>query len=275
MFQDRPNQHGQIRSEAAANLAANRYCLIRLKDRDLLRRLPVILRSQQTGSLYQGMVNVLTKAGADLVADHYEYLGYGTPHWTRSLFDLANQQLAHAIAINDFLIHLQRACWQQDLVLADWWNDRELAKRKDLGFTSTPDAFVVIATPAGTTHGLFVEIDRGSETVLGVDARRHDWRRKVASYASYVAPGGSYWRLPFYEELAPTPLILTITTTPTRLEGMLKATQAGGGTDAFWYTTFPQLDIHRSPGTFWQPIWRNVGSTEPCSLHAHLHLVTP
>jgi len=267
LFRDGAGPGGVARaSDAAADQACNRYCLRRLFDRGLLRRREVILRSPVTHNHYQAMVNLPTKEGFEMVQDVREDAGQARGRWSAAAYDLSNFTVAHILAIHDFLIHLQRACARRELAVVAWYLDRDLAAMKGLGFGAIPDALIVVQRRDGKRVPLFVEIDRGTETVIGVAEGRRDWFRKIGLYGDYLATqGGAFYRLDFYTGLE-RPLVLTVTTTHKRIDTMITATRKAEGEGTYWYTTAAELYADEEPDNCFAPLWRTAVNDKRRSL---------
>jgi hypothetical protein len=234
-----------------------------------------MLTSKRTGFGYQHFVNVLTANGARLVKQQLLTIGSGQLRWTRKTDKISNQTIEHALAINELYVLASRAAELQEVRLHDWLDDRQLTAMRTQGqlkLLSIPDAFVVLEYQ-GRFCAHFVEIDTGSETVIGRRSPR-SWVRTIADYGRYFRE--SYATEGYFKGFV-APIVLTITSSQTRLEHLLEATKRGGGAGVYWYTTTQQLEAtqedpttHRitsfDPSVLWQPIWRVVNDPAPRSL---------
>lgn len=266
LFLDMPNTLGAPRTVEGARKAANTACQ-RLWENGFVTRQTVILTSRETGGPYHHFVNLLTAHGARQVAAHYEEQG-GTLRWTRTALELKPLQVEHSLAINDVHILIARAARLAGLTFGHWQDDRQLALRQRAGetrFVNTPDAFFVLGH-GERTLGHFLEYDRGTETIIASGWGRRDWRGKVTGYGQYF--GGWEQVRPLFADVA-VPIVLTVTTTATRLANLLAATRRAGGGGRYWYTTEGEL-FSGDPATFWEPIWRVCTDPAPRSLKDRL-----
>lgn len=264
LFIDGPNRDGTPRGPAYARKLAN-LSLRRLWEGGLMRRQSAILTSRRTGGPYLHFYNVLTPAGARAVAEHLAETGEGAARWSRSLYDLGPQQIDHSLLINDVYVRAVRAAARAGLTLDDWHDDRQLMIRQREGlahFVTVPDGFFTLAG-----YGHFLEVDRGTETQRGRSRPDKAWARKIEGYGRYLT------RLiagdpPFAASAAP--IVLTVTLSPRRLEGLLATTAQAGGGGRYWFTTAAQLLVGDDPDACWSPIWRVPNDPQPRSLRDRL-----
>ncbi len=247
---------------------SNRKCLLRLKDNGLIERLKVFHTHRVTGAFYQDAVNILTRAGAQLVQEHYDAAGSGQRvRWRPDLKRLTNATLDHELAINDLAIAAHRACWERRWELHDWHDDDLLARRTTAFDGFIPDGFGVVDTGTRLVP-VFVEIDRGTETVASPSGSTKDWRTKIERYLGYLnhrfRDDPLLATLGYRPATLDRPLVLTVTTSETRLENMLAATAAVGGDHRFLFTTGPAIFGER--GRFWAPVWRSPEQVAAVSL---------
>jgi hypothetical protein len=284
-FVGRPNAHGDLRELAAAEKAAAKV-LHRLWEGGWLERRQVMLTSRRTGGAYHHYVNVLSASGAQVLEAHYAERGRGELRWKRPGVEVSNQTIEHTLAINDFYVLASRAAeLRDDVAFFSWKDDRQLAamtRATQLHLVSIPDAFFVLGKDR-QPFGCFLEIDLGSEAVGGERSTRI-WREKIAGYGRYLRE--RYQDEAFFEGV-PAPIVLTVTTSPTRLANMLSATREMAGADRFWYTTIDALTPERivshagkqvavfRPETLWQSIWRVASDPAPRSLADYLGRETP
>lgn len=278
LFADAPSPapSGGTRTDAGAHVAANRT-LQKLWDNRWLARKRVVLTSLRTGQPYVHFVNVLTEAGAALVAEYYrETDGPQRPHWTPEVFALGNQTVEHRVAIYDFYALAVRACRNRGVRFAGWQDDRQLAAHKQAGRTrliSVPDAtFALGKSGAGAKAAavVMVEVDRGTESVFGLKFPRRDWKSKIEGYLEYIA---NFYQIdPFFARLPP-PVVLTVTTSLERMFNLLSTTIAVGGGGEFWFTTAEKLEAAAGQPRwhpFWQPVWVRADTEQTTSLTALL-----
>lgn len=264
LFADGPNRDGSPRGPAYARKLAN-LSLRRLWEGGLVRRQSAILTSARTGGPYLHFYNVLTPAGARAVAESFAASGDGPPRWSRSIYDLGPQQIDHSLLINDVYIRAHRAAARAGLALADWRDDRQLMAQQREGrahFVTVPDGFFALAG-----HGHFLEVDRGTETLAGRGRPDKAWARKIAGYGRYLT------RLiagdpPFAASAAP--IVLTVTLSARRLEGLLTTTRQAGGGGRYWFATAADLLLDDDPDAFWGPVWHVPNDQEPRSLRERL-----
>ncbi len=270
LFADAPNSLGERRTENAARAATSRT-LQRLWDARYVERVPVMLTSRRTGLPYLNFVNALTEAGAGVVAEHYATLERPrVPRWTRSSLDIGPQQLEHTVSLTSVAALLARACRRAGLTFSSWHDDRQLAGLNREGqtrFISVPDGFFIIGKSREASRAYFLELDLGTETVLGFSPFRRDWGDKIAGYVKYF--GREYPRETFFKGVA-RPVVLTITTSPERRANLVAATRAAGGDEGYWFTTLDQFDppdkrVPRASAVF-SPIWQAPTDDAPRAL---------
>ncbi len=275
-FEGKPNAYGEVRELAAAEKAAAKV-LQWLWEGGWLERRPVILTSKRTGGAYHHFVNVLSPLGATVVEQLYRERGRGELRWKRPGVEVSNQTIEHTLAINDLYVLIKRASERQEVKCFSWKDDRQLAamtRAKQLQLVSIPDAFFVLAADE-RPFGHFLEIDLGTESVAGERSTRI-WREKIEGYARYLR---ERYEDEDYFEGVEAPIVLTVTTSPRRVEHMLQVTREIGGGDSFWYTTIDALTPERivtrdggkavavfDPQTLWQPIWHVASDPAPRSL---------
>jgi len=251
----------RARALAAADRQVNRRTLRPLKDAEYVTVLRPFLTGD-TSPLARKEVNVLTAKGAAIVRQLYadEELGRQL-RWTRSLLELDNTNQAHGSLLTDWFILMRRAMrdgWQ----LRGWRDDRDLAQLTLQGATSfsgmIPDAvFVLSLRSDGAKDDHFpwiLELDRGTESIFSVRQPLKDWTAKIERYLTYL--NGPIAHDPLWRGIAREPRVLTLTSTVTRRDHLLAATEAAGGDDRFWFATYQPLLTDRDPGPlFWQDPW--------------------
>jgi len=272
LFAGAPNRRGVPRTENAARAATSRT-LQRLWDARYVERLPAMLTSRRTGLPYLHFVNALTEAGAAVVAEHYAALERPPAlRWTRGSLEIGPQQLEHTVGLTSIAALLARACRAAGLTFTSWRDDRQLAGLNREGrthFISVPDGFFIIGRSRQESRAYFLELDLGTETVLGFSPFRRDWGDKIAGYVKYFAR--EYPREVFFKGVA-RPVVLTITTSPERRANLVAATRAAGGDAGYWFTTLDQFDppdgqVPRAAAVF-APIWQAPTDDAPRSLVA-------
>lgn len=284
-FEGKPNAHGEFRALAAAEKAAAKV-LQRLWEGGWVERRQVILTSKRTGGAYHHFVNVLTPRGAQVVGQLYQDRGRGELRWKRPGVEISHQTIEHTLAINDVYVLAKRASECRDVAFFSWKDDRQLAamtRAKQLHLVSIPDAFFVLGQ-ARRGVGHFLEIDLGTESVAGERSTRI-WREKIDGYGRYFRE--RYGDEAYFEGVE-APVVLTVTTSPRRVDHMLQVTREIGGADRFWYTTLDALTPERivpraggpavavfDPQPFWQLIWHVATDPTPRSLLTRLTGETP
>lgn len=195
------------------------------------------------------------------------------PRWTSRLMQMRDTSFAHDLEVNDAAIALRRAIGANgQLEMLEWLDDQQLRRLKglkqcDLG-AITPDGLCLVA---GLTGGrelitpVFVEVDRGTETVIAGKLGARDWGTKISGYSQYCV--GSYrldrlWHYLGFSQaevrtFAP-PRVLTITPTLQRLERMLAVTADEQGRGTYLYAT--KDDVYSSWNAILGPIWRSTVS---------------
>ncbi len=252
---------GKRRAPGGSEYAAN-TALRRLFDLRLIDRVPAFLPGTKPDTTKQHYVNVLSGAGAKLASAVQQTRG--APHrWQRSLLPSPWRPLLHPFWVRQVGLAASAACFGRPIAFSGWLDDRQLAAGTKAGrytFAKVPDGFFVLTnTETGKAFPQLVEVDLGSQTVVGRSRARPDWRGKIEGYLAYLA---SHFRQEF--GLGPLPVVLTITSSQARLEHLLAATAAVGGGGRFWFTTqerlFPAPRASGTPSTretaFWAPIWR-------------------
>jgi len=248
LYADAPNSLGEARSARAAHEAANR-ALRQLWDSKYLARQRVVLTSRQ-GLPYLHFVNVLTASGIAAVAEYYREMEGRQGPRTVEPPQLHQQQLEHAIAVNDLYVLFARAARRQDLTFALWRDDRQLTALNREGrtsFLSIPDAFFGLQRDDGPRRLFFLELDLGTESVFGVVPGRNTWRAKIERHEQY-------FKQRFRNEAIfaglPFPVVLCVTDGTGRMANLIAATAEAGATPGrYWFTTRDQL------ANVWGAIW--------------------
>ncbi len=167
LFVDQPGPTGRPRSASYARKLANLSCQ-RLWDNGLVRRQSAILTSYRTGGPYLHFYNVLTPAGARVVAEHCAAIGEGALRWSRSLYDLGPYQVDHSLLINDGFIRTARAAARAGIILRDWHDDRQLMALQREGaahFVTVPDGSFVLEA-RGIPYGHFLYQSAGETHIV-------------------------------------------------------------------------------------------------------------
>lgn len=241
LFRGLPNASGQARSTAASVRAANGTCLIRLKDRELITRLPINLAAASPWA-FPHPVNVLTRAGLDELrrfVDAEEIADFIPRPLAKKL---PFRTLDHEVAVRDVAIQFERAAIARDCDFGYWLGDEDFEEYKAAHFSGKmiPDGFFLLSD-GERYHPQFLEIDMGSQTVAsggrGGTATIKDWTTKIGRYLDYLPHFGDD---PLFTGLA-DPLLLTVTTSPKRMQSLLDASRKSGAGAECWFTTFARF----------------------------------
>lgn len=216
----------------------------------------------------------LAAAGPDLLVSELGYVA-GDIDWRPSDNSVSWAFLDHQIMINDIFIAVSQACARVGWTLSEWVDDRILKKMhtalvpvvdadgRERQVTVVPDAYFALAYPDALTgdHRLlrfFVEADRATMTVVSNRQQQRTWQKRVRAYQAYFTS-----TLPAATYDTNRIRVLTVTTSPRRLESLKTATEATGGQNRYWFTTEEALSAETALEA---SIWHKAGSSEPVSL---------
>jgi hypothetical protein len=219
-------------------------------------------RKEQAQTLSEGrkpLVYFLDRHGARYLAD-LAGCAVSELDWDRQGHEVGSLFLDHLLLTNDFLVSAICAARLQGFTMLDWRDERALRRAhhteqiattgsdgKPQQVTLVPDGFLSLDTPQARYHQ-FVEIDRGTSTLVVGSARKRDWARKVATYLAYFRSGAYQQR---YQTQSLR--IMTVTTSQKRLKHLKEVTEQAGGKARFWFTTVDKL----APSTILtEPIWQ-------------------
>ncbi len=269
-FANHLNQSGENRTYLGADRGA-RTSLQRLWQAGFITRHQVMLSSRRSSFGYQHFVNVLTNKGSAAIT--------GTERARYRVPSISNQTIDHSLAINDAYVLIRRAAELYGIGVHDWLDDRKLTAMQAQGslkLVSIPDAFFVLSYQ-GRYYGHFLEIDTGS---VSVETRRRNrsWTETISDYGEYFREW--YPKDGFFKGFT-APIVLTITSGPTRREHLLAATKKAGGVGVYWYSTMEELNPVSfdpmtgkpegfDPSIWWEPKWKVVNDTQPRSLFDRL-----
>jgi len=230
--------------------------LRRLFDAGSIRRVSVFAPSS-TGRMSMQVVNVLSAAGARTVGVD--------PDWIRRRTPKDGDILTHDSWLAELAVRAMEGCPEQ-LAVTTWWDDRVLAGRKRQGLLSLPtipDGLLVVEhLESGKVFPNLVELDLGTESVVGVRSTRRDVSRKIEGYLDYL---GQSFRQEFGID-AP-PIVLIVTDSERRLESLRELTHKLGGGGRFWFSTMERLRRHQGnettpsavlQGPFWASNWQTA-----------------
>lgn len=167
--------------------------------------------------------------------------------------------IRHTLAINTVRVAITRAAAAAGYRVETWLDDATLkqAEMRDYVMVTAlpgalarkaviPDAYFVLHLGERRAHFL-LELDRATMT-------NRRWKTRVLAYREYVRSGK------YQERYGTRSLrILTVTTTPERLENLRATTAKAGGKDLFWFTTLSEVTPE---SVLSAPIWR-LASDEP------------
>lgn len=179
--------------------------------------------------------------------------------------DKGQDSARHALDINQFYVALQRACWQQGIIIRKWLDDRQLAalERADTLMENVPDAFFVLERD-GQLYTHFLEADRGTEILVSDKGRTTDLRTKFLRYGTHLKD--TFHQAPSFQGL-PTPIVLIVTTGgPQRLSNMIDTAFSTGGRGSYWFTTAGELYASKDRSHFWAEHWQVPGNESYRSL---------
>jgi hypothetical protein len=222
------------------------------------------------------LIYFLDRAGADLLAQTWD-VERADIDWDKRDNNPSWWFLSHLLATNDARIAITLSAARHGWQLLEWRDDRTLKREKpdkvqvewvdekkkkhNVRLSLVPDGYLLLesgelnpTTNRPKRHHRFLEMDMG--TVPGESSRdaRHSWSLKSRAYIQYYR-SGAYER----DYQAKGLRVLTVTTTPKRLENLLRATQTAGGRELFLFST---LDEIRSADPLADPIWQQPGSAE-------------
>lgn len=225
----------------------------------------------------------LTESGAECLA---EYLGCKVEdlEWRKKDTRLRHNYIEHLILTNDVRLAIMKSIEKKpDMELLFWHDELELEKinsrdkipievdGKTQYVKLIPDAFFVF-TQSEVSRYCFLEIDRGTQTIVSNDETYRTWERKVKTYINYFKSG-------LYEQMAGTisGRVLTVTTSEQRRDRLLEVSEKVGALQRFWFTTHkdstqPWIEkvttpegeeklVAVSPDIIRDPIWKMAKDT--------------
>jgi hypothetical protein len=217
-------------------------------------------------------VYVLDRKGAAVVAEHQGVAPHELEHWSPKDRHVKPLFLEHHLYINDVRIALLQSIAAHSFTLEAWHDERTLKRNHKDEVVSIhapdgeeeqtrlyPDAYVAFRTDSLRFHR-FIEVDRGTETVVSTGQMLRGWGRKVACYQAYYRNG-------FFERRynAKGMAVLTVTTSEKRLANLKQATEHLGGNEVFWFSTFERVN---DPATdiLTSPIWEVATRQAACGI---------
>jgi hypothetical protein len=172
----------------------------------------------------------------------------------------------HSLAIVDIFMRFRQSLSNLDVKIQSWVHEKFIKRnltRSDyfsvvdpgtgqaIRATVVPDLAMWLQKGSQSDSLMFIEVDMGSEPV-----NRRQWRISsfIKKASLYIAQQAN---LPFFNSLPGTPLapVLTISTSPARLQNMRAVARNLGGGNKFWFTTFDQVYNPRN-NILTSPIWQ-------------------
>jgi hypothetical protein len=236
------------------------------------RRLALLYHNAYLDRIYVPALNsfgstkaiyTLASKGASVVArdrkvDERE-LDWRARHNDRELYFMR-----HTLAINDFRIALTLGTQERGLAVS--WTDERALKRREMKdyvddpkhqgrqLVVVPDGYFTIEQ--GRHKSAFaVEIDRAT-------VEEKPFKEKVRAYGEWKLTG-AYERRYGTRSLRVLWVVADQSRDSTRLERIMRWTEAEGGRSLFWFAMLDEL----TPQTILEsPVWQKAGSAEPCIL---------
>lgn len=238
-------------------------CQYRLK---LLRGHGYIKRVERYQLLSEGKkpyLYTVTRKGAQLLA---AFLGCDLQDltWRQTDSRLTAPYVEHLVLTNTIRIAVSKAiqdnpplhmvAWHDELTLKSAHHTDSMTLKTASGTVLKgkliPDAYLRVGTGDGQEYKhFFFEIDRATETGASSDESQRTWTRKILMYLEYYKRDGLYERRYGTHKGR----VLTITTTDSRLNHLKRLTEAVGGKQRFWFTTFDRVT---ALNVLTQPIWQ-------------------
>jgi hypothetical protein len=238
-------------------------CQYRLK---LLRDNGYIKRVERYQLLTEGKkpyLYAVTRKGALLLTSFLE-CELQDLDWRQTDIRLTTPYVEHLILTNTVRIAITKAVQDTPPLQLVTWRDELTLKSAHHADTLTittpngkalkgkliPDAYLLLATgDSQEDKHFFFEIDRATETGISSDEHQRTWTRKILMYLEYFKRDGLYEkRYGTYKGR-----VLTVTTSDTRLAHLKRLTEAAGGKQRFWFTTF---DCVTPQTVLTTPIWQ-------------------
>jgi hypothetical protein len=181
------------------------------------------------------------RAAVPLLVDRTEQ----TPNIIRAHLrdDARRRPLVHDVEMNDVRIALTLGLAKDpNIKLELWHNQRQSYHAFAPGRALRPDGFVRFVAD-GLTHGIYLELDRGTTTLVD------RWQAKVVTYSEY-RESGSYAERHGLERFR----VLVLAPSPQRLVNLVAASQAVAER-GFLFALTRDLLSNSNPR---QPIWRGL-----------------
>jgi len=199
-------------------------------------------------------VYCLSKKGKDLIAYTYDGADLKDIKWNEKSNKVADFFIEHILAINDVRIAFTNSASASKDYQISWVPEWEIKAMKEKvndpenpnkTLPITPDSFFTL-TGRDKKACYFLEADRATES-------NRRWRDKVRGYVEYVKSGR------YYEKFKSKALrVLTVTTTPERMNNLINTTATVDNAYFFLFTTFKQI---KENNVLFGNIWKDSATT--------------
>jgi hypothetical protein len=232
----------------------------------LLHHAGYLARDEQPTRLSDGrkpLVYFLDERGAELLSEFLN-VPRRTIDWRPEYNDVGWLFLEHLLATNTVRVAISVAARRHGWRVRAWLDDKRLRRSEARDHVELPGqdgaTYRVAIVPDGyfalqvgkRVYHRFVEADRGTVTGQASKEQRRDWVRKVRAYLAYYESGQ------YLDRYGARGLrVLTVTTSERRLGNLKQITEAAGGWQMFYFTTFDRL---RSADPLTDPIWQIAAS---------------
>ena len=249
------NDYRALRSDQIERLffgsrSPTQYRLSRLWEHEYLEREFISVASSAPAS--NPAVYTVGKRGAQVLVDHFDYDRSDLRRPKKS--SLGWHLLEHLLKVNDVRIAFAQAAASAEFTMETWWDETTFRAHPDYVTVSDkrgrprkkpvfPDGYFFLSTPQGKAR-FFLEVDRGTETLS-------KFAPQIRVYEAYVASGQYQERFQ-----AKSLRVLIVTTTPKRLESLMRVTEHVGGDRKYCFTTFDRLTKETA---LTGAIWRRIG----------------
>jgi len=214
-------------------------------------------------------IYLLSPKGVRLLA---EWLGLPRSELPYYTYDPERKSFEHLLERNNFWICLKLACDKNSITVVEWLTENHFKRdplkipaayfartgnQKSESVKLEPDDYIHLFDGKDRLHR-FVEIDLGGETTISLRDRYKSWKQKIERYLAYHKSGEYTKRFD-----SRGMVVLTVTTSQERLANLIRATEAAGGEQRFWFTTFEKVT---SETVLTEKIWETAKTHEMRSL---------
>jgi len=257
-----PSAGGEVRSEVSSR------CRRRLQ---YLYHHGYLHRAELLKSLHDGsrpFVYLLDRQSIPILVQKYK-LSADEVNWRPHHNRIGSLFLNHLIACNDFRIAVEVAVQKDEYELAQWIDESTLRRQRrkekiDITtpsgirrqITLIPDGYFQI-NANGYCYPHFLEVDMGTETVMGSDFGRKDFARKLLGYKAYYE-SGRYTAS--YDSTAMR--VLIVTNSVRRLINLMKAAEMTKSSSFCMFAVFD--DVMVADTVVSSPIWRTDTEGRVC-----------